>query len=82
MDLAAAQKLVSDLTEADLSKPLTLDATDVDHLGALCVQAIIAAARSSTSSGGSFKLENVSDRVETQLSMMGLSSAALMEGTQ
>lgn len=80
MDLAAAQKLVSDLSEADLSKPLTLDASDVEHLGALCVQAIIAAARGASSSGGSFKIENISERVETQLATMGLSGEALMEG--
>lgn len=82
LDLAASQKLVADVSSANLAEALTLDAADVDHLGALCAQAILAAARASHDAGGSVVIENLSDRVEAQLATMGLSGQSLMEGAR
>lgn len=82
LDLAASQKLVAEMSGADLAQPMTLDAADVDHLGALCAQAIIAASRAAQDAGGKIVIENMSERVEGQLATMGLSSEALMEGAR
>ena len=80
LDLAAAQKLLGDVSEADLSQTVELDASDVDHLGTLCVQVLIAAARAAKEAGGKLSISNLSERVESQLETMGLSGDALMEG--
>lgn len=80
LDLAASQKLVADLSGSDFAQKITIDASDVSHFGALCAQAIIAASRAAKEAGGSVVIENLSERVEAQLSTMGLSGQALMEG--
>lgn len=81
LDLSAAQNLVKDVTAVKPETDLTLDASDVTHLGALCAQAILATANRSKSAGAALKIENVSERVEEQLGFMGLSTDKLMEGT-
>ena len=80
LDLSAVQGLVTDLVALKADGEITLDASHVTHLGALCCQAILAATTRSKASGGVLKLENVSERVEEQLGYMGLSSEKLMEG--
>ena len=80
LDLSAAPQLLADVSAADLSNPFTFDAEDVTHFGAICAQTIIAAARSAKAAGGSITITNLGERAETQLEIMGLSGAALMEG--
>ena len=82
LDLPAAQPFIQEITQKDLSAGVVLDASDVTHLGALCVQAMLVSARASKAAGGDFKLENVSEKVEAQLSVMGLSVADVEGGMQ
>jgi chemotaxis protein CheX len=82
LDLAAAQTLVNDLSNQDLSGNVVLDASEVTHLGALCVQALLAGARAAHAAGGSLKIENVQEKVDDQLASMGLSKELVMEGAQ
>lgn len=81
LDLTAVQALVASITSRPPDTDIVLDASNVTHLGALCTQAILAAANRSNAAGGSFAVSNVSERVEEQLACMGLSSEKLMEGT-
>ncbi len=82
LDLPAASKIVEAANAADLSQEIVFDASDVTHLGAMCAQALIAISRAAQEAGGAIKLENVSDRVTTQLATMGLSPEQIMEGAQ
>lgn len=82
MDLSAAQSFVTGLSEKDFASEITLDAEEVTHLGALCVQAILAAARASKSAGGQFAVINIGENVESQLECMGLSAETLAGGAQ
>ena len=59
---------------------MVLDLGAVSHMGALCLQAALAAARSARGSGRSFALINVSDAVLGQLSAMGFTPETLAEG--
>lgn len=78
LDLAAADQLVTSLKaqEGDIS----LDAAEVTHMGAICLQALIAASAHARSHGHAFELRNVSDKVAAQLAVMGTSPQELMEG--
>lgn len=82
LDLSAAEALVGDMTKQELSSGITLDAADVNHLGALCAQAIIAGARATLDAGGQMQIINASERVEEQLNTMGLSISALEGGAR
>lgn len=82
MDLSAAQAFVSDLSEKNFSNELTLDASDVNHIGALCLQAIIAGARAASEAGGSFVIKDTSEKVQEQLELMGLTVAEIEGGVQ
>lgn len=82
LDLSAAEALVSDMTKQELSSGITLDASEVNHLGALCAQAIIAGARAVQDAGGQMQIVNASERVEEQLGVMGLSIATLEGGAR
>lgn len=78
LDLSAAMPLVSDLK--GIEGDMHLDATDVNHMGALCLQALIAASRHAKANGHTFKISNVSDKVVDQMALMGLTPENLMEG--
>ncbi len=82
LDLSAAPGLVADLQSQDFSKELTLDASEVKQMGALCTQAIISAARASYAAGGSLTMKDASERVQNQLACMGLSIQDLEGGVQ
>ena len=82
LDLPAAQKLSQQLRDMDFSAPVHFDAGEVTHLGTLCVQLLMAAARSAQDAGNQIEIANVSERVEGQLAALGLSSDALMEGAR
>lgn len=59
---------------------VVLDLSEVTHIGALCVQTCLAAARHAQEAGTSFRLTNVPDGVLAQLSCMGFSPETLSEG--
>ena len=82
LDLSEAQALSQSLSERDFSASVVVDASDVTHMGAICVQTLISAAREAQSAGGSFEIVNAGERVEDQLSVMGLSVQSIMEGVQ
>ncbi len=80
LDLPAAQDLVNTLNATKAEDEITIDASDVTHLGALCTQALLAASTRANAAGGAILIENLSERVEEQLGHMGLSPEKLMEG--
>ncbi len=82
MDLSAAQQLTQDLADKDFSSGIEFDAEEVSHMGALCVQVLIAASRAAQDSGASMNLKNVSERVDLQLASLGLTKEAIMEGAR
>ena len=79
LGLAEAQPLVTALREHSGSD-LVIDASEVSHLGTLCLQALIAAAREHAAEGTGFLINNVNDSCVQQLSVYGLSPEALAEG--
>jgi len=81
LDLAAAAKLQGKLEKA-LNAPVSIDAGQVSHMGALCTQILLAAARKAKTRGHAFNIINTSDRVLEKLSAMGLSPEIIAEGNQ
>lgn len=79
LDLPAASTLKTQLKD-HVTEDLVLDLTDVKHLGALCLQVMLAAATSAASAGGSLSLINASDRVTDQLRVMGMSPETIARG--
>lgn len=79
LDLAAVGRLHADLL-ARIGQDITLDMAHVTHLGGLCMQTMIAAARSTREAGCSFRITHTSDRVLGQLAAMGMTPETLMEG--
>lgn len=79
LNTAAAPQLVVDLKKIDGN--LTLDATQTKFVGALCLQALVAASRSAKSSGTSFEITGLSQAVEQQMAVMGVTPQRLMEST-
>ncbi|THH38477.1 anti-sigma factor antagonist [Aliishimia ponticola] len=78
LDLAAATKLATDLRAMD--GDITLDASQVKHLGALCLQTLVAASRKAKAGGHSFALTDTPEKVLHQLEFMGASPEQLREG--
>lgn len=76
--LPQAMQLVGDLRKID--GDLRIDATEVTHLGALCLQALIAASRRARDAGHRFEMIGVSDRILAQMKVMGTSPEKMMEG--
>jgi chemotaxis protein CheX len=61
---------------------ITLDASAVTHMGALGVQAILAAARDLRATGGQISILSLTDRAADQLALMGLTPIQLSEGVR
>ena len=80
LDLSQAAELAEPLRKMD--EDLRIDASDVSHLGALCLQTLIAAARKARASGHRFEMTGVTDKVLEQMKVMGTSPEAMMEGAQ
>ncbi|MFK7745278.1 MAG: STAS domain-containing protein [Roseobacter sp.] len=81
LDLAASSALLSTLN-AHKSEDVVVDLSDVKHLGALCMQVLLAAATTAQASGKSFSLTNTSDRVLEQMRVMGMTPEAISRGRQ
>ena len=79
LNTAAAAQLVVDLKYVDGN--FTLDATQTTFVGALCMQALVAASRSAKKSGVSFEITGLSQAVEQQMAVMGVTPQGLMEST-
>ena len=79
LDLAAAGPLHAQLMPLT-SKPIVLDLAEVTHVGALCLQTLIATARACAGDGGSLSLKNPGDAVVAQLASMGSSPEQIMKG--
>lgn len=81
LDLPAASVLVTDLKKCK-AQEVVLDMSDVRHLGALCLQVMIAAATSALEEGRRLVCVNASDRVIDQLRVMGVTPEMISEGRQ
>ena len=80
LDLAQAVPLVVRLRETE--GDVEIDASEVRHMGALCVQALIAAARKAQAGGHRFEVTGVTDKVLEQMKVMGTSPEQMMEGAR
>ncbi len=79
LDISAADPLAQAL-RTRLGSDLTVDARDVTHLGAMCLQVLLSAAQTVRRAGHRFTLANASDRVLDQLRSMGFTPETLAEG--
>lgn len=78
LDLPAAAPLAGELRDR-LSSDLTLDASDVGQIGALCAQVIASAALAGAAAGHRLSLTNMSDKIVEQLGHLGLTPETLVE---
>ncbi len=79
LDLPAAGALHAALRAADPAT-VCVDMSQVTHLGALCVQVLMVAARSRIAAGGGLSMINTTDRVLDQLRLMGLTPETIAKG--
>jgi chemotaxis protein CheX len=70
LDLRAATPLRSEILSAR-GTPLALDASDVEHLGGLCLQIILAAAKSWRADGLEFQVVNPTPAFVDSLKLLG-----------
>ena len=75
LDLTAAKPLAQDI--AALTGDLELDASQVTHLGGLCLQVLLAAAQSCQASGRGFQVTAPSEDFDAALSMFGVDPSQL-----
>lgn len=78
LDLSAAEPLAEAL-KTRLGADVTVDAREVTHLGAICLQVLLATAKTARRAGHRFTLVNASDRVLEQLSTLGFTPDSLSE---
>lgn len=75
LDLGAAKTLWSDLVAAR-GRPLCVDASEVERIGGLCLQLLIAAEAQWSEDGQTFVIENLSAGYADNMAMM-LGEAAM-----
>jgi len=80
LDLAAASALLTSLSSHDAPE-LVIDMSQVKHLGALCLQVLLAAAKTSNSQNRTMTLTNTSDRVIDQMRLMGMTPETIARGS-
>ena len=78
IDLPAAMRLVVQLRE--VGGPVVVDGSAVTHLGALGLQALVAASRDANKRGDTFELTNGSEKMVEHMAIMGVSPEQLVEG--
>lgn len=79
MDITAASVLLTtlrDRTEAEV----IIDMKDVRHLGALCLQVLLSAAKTLSEEERKITIINTSDRVLDQMRVMGMTPEAVAKG--
>ena len=81
LDLSAANDLATQLRQRDKGD-IVVDMSQVTHLGALCMQTLISASGSLATKSRKLTLENVSERVEEQMRVMGMTPELLTKGPQ
>ena len=81
LDLSAASELLTTLKEQK-DEEVILDFEKVTHLGALCLQVLLAAAKTFSAQGRTLKITNLSDRVSDQLRVMGMTPETVVRGPQ
>lgn len=79
LDSAALPEFIQSLRSHE-GGDLSLDASELKHIGAQAFQALIVAANDWQDAGHRLKLENVVSEVEEQLRLLGTSSSVLTEG--
>lgn len=82
MDLSTVELFVQSMLMQATEGRIVLDGSNVTHMGALCAQAIISAARTVGDAGGSLEITDLSDRASQQLKCMGLTPEILAEGAR
>ncbi len=78
LDLPAAEPLAKAL-KARLGGDIVVDASEVTHLGALCLQVLLCTASDLRNAGHGFTMINTSDRVLAQLSSLGFTPETIAE---
>lgn len=76
LDYLAAPELAGDLRD-QRHEPVRLDASAVQHLGASCLQVLLAAARTWQSDAFDFTVENASEAFSEGLARLGCDIAEL-----
>ena len=79
LNVATVKSFHADLL-ARKGQDIVCDLSAVTQLGALALQALIAAGRNARAEGKTLKLINTPDRVLEQLRTMGMSPETIMEG--
>ena len=74
LDLAAAAPLWARMRDAK-GQPLALDASDVERLGGVCLQVLLAAKAQCTAGGVSFQVDNPSEAFISAAAVMGFDRA-------
>ncbi|WP_299626211.1 STAS domain-containing protein [uncultured Tateyamaria sp.] len=82
LDLAAVATLTQSMASQVPGGKVVLDGSEITHLGALCAQSIISAARTVLDAGGSLEITGLTERAVQQLSCMGLTPEMLAEGAR
>ena len=71
LDLPAASALKVAFSNHE-EQEIIVDFSEVKHLGALCLQVLLSAARTARTEGRSMQIINVPDRVVDQMRVMGV----------
>lgn len=67
---------------ARAGQDVIVDMGHVTHLGALCLQILVAAGNSARAAGKALHLVNVTDQVLAQMAVMGMSPETIAEGQE
>ncbi len=81
LDLSAAKPLWADILAAR-GQPLELDASEVQRLGGLCLQALLAARKQWREDGVDFSIANASDAFREGARLMAAHDLVQGESTQ
>ena len=78
LDSGAAPVLYQDLSQ-HLGQDVTLDAAALRHLGTLCTQVLLSAARTWRNAGAHFTCTSLGPEASAQLSLLGVSPSQLTD---
>ena len=70
LDFGAVKDLKTAILD-QIGNDLEIDASDVEHMGTLCLQVLLAAANDWATAGHKFQIKNSSDTCLSQLSLHG-----------
>ncbi|MEP4195931.1 MAG: STAS domain-containing protein [Aliishimia sp.] len=78
LDLPAAVRLANELR--DINGPVSVDASEVSHMGALGLQTLAVVAKTVIKRGDTFQMIGSTDKVLDQMKLMGTAPEQLTEG--